>query len=255
MLKKIVLVGTMLLVATNLWADKVVDVSATRHNFGTTSSFGDGIYRATDEDEVCIYCHTPHGGALNTPMWNRTIPSGAGFTHFSSATLSGYFTDKMTRVVNPESLLCMSCHDGSISINSITNSSNRTGADPDFGGPVQPMWFVDSPGAVIGEAAPYTVTPKVNDLSDDHPISFSYSGAQGYGSNSLKLHPADGSLANDPRHEGGTNLGVRLFGPNLNVECSTCHDPHVNGDADSAYSPFLVMPSTGSALCLACHIK
>lgn len=252
MLKKIVLVGAMLLVATNLWAAKVVDVSATRHNFGTTATFGEGWYKSVaNEDEVCIYCHTPHGGALNTPLWNRSIPTGIGFTHYTSNTLSGYFSDKMARVVNPESLLCMSCHDGSVSINSISNNSNRTGGAPDFGGPVQPMWFVNDPAAVIGEAAPMTATPKTQDLSDDHPISFSYSGAQGHADNLGKLQPADGGV-NDPRK--GV-LGVRLFGPNLNVECSTCHDPHVDGGADAAYAPFLVMANTGSALCLACHIK
>ena len=258
MFKKIVLVGAMLLFATNLWAAKVLDVSATRHNFGSTSSFGEGYYKATTEDEVCIYCHTPHGGTLNTPLWNRSIPVGTGFTHYTSTTLSGYMTGvgMATRAVNPESLLCMSCHDGSVSINSISNNSNRTGAAPDMGGAIQPMF--GEPGAVIGEASPVTAIPKVNDLSDDHPISFSYYSAAAHVDNTGKLNLADGGVK-DPRDVGGPGLGVRLFGADAvggqRVECSTCHDPHVDGGADVAYSPFLVMPNTGSALCLACHIK
>jgi hypothetical protein len=51
--------------------------------------------------------------------------------------------------------------------------------------------------------------------------------------------------------------GVRFFGATNYIECSTCHDPHVNYSAsgDPAYTPFLITPNTNSNLCLACHIK
>jgi hypothetical protein len=49
--------------------------------------------------------------------------------------------------------------------------------------------------------------------------------------------------------------GVRFFGATNFVECSTCHDPHVDYFTAPDYTPFLITPNTGSNLCLACHIK
>ena len=262
MLKKFVLVVALLLIATNLWAVKSLDVSAGRHNLSSTANAlnpDNSIYlaSATSEDEVCIFCHTPHGGTLNTPLWNRALPVATGFTHYTSATLSGYMTGPgmATREVKPESILCMSCHDGSAAMNSIINNSNRTGAAPD-NATAKVVGFGPYPGPQIGAISdpaggwtPYI--DSTNNLSDDHPISFSYS--QSYTSKGGGLQ----TLAY------ARGQGLRFFGPDTAtgnfVECSSCHDPHVNYEAgfggDATYSPFLVTPNTGSALCLGCHIK
>jgi hypothetical protein len=258
MLKKSVLVVALLLVATNLWAAKTMDVSGTRHNLSSTSTglSGGNYYAASNEDEVCIFCHTPHGGTMNTPLWNRAVPTGSGFTHYTSATLSGYMrgAGMSTRPVNAESLLCMSCHDGSAAMNSIINNSNRTAAAPDNNGTIIPQFFTT--GAAIGDApdpSGFGTLGHTNNLSDDHPISFSYSSSYNHADNTGEFRaPADAKTS-----------GIRFFGADIAtgnfVECSSCHDPHVNhetangGDAD--YTPFLVRPNTGSGLCLSCHIK
>jgi predicted CXXCH cytochrome family protein len=39
------------------------------------------------------------------------------------------------------------------------------------------------------------------------------------------------------------------------MECSSCHDPHVDYVADADYTPFLIRPNDRSKLCLTCHIK
>ena len=256
MLKKSILIAAVLLVATNLWADKTMDVSGTRHNLSSTSvniPVGN-MYMATNEDEVCIFCHTPHGGTMNTPLWNRAVPAGSGFTHYTSATLSGYLTGISTRNVNAESLLCMSCHDGSTAMNSIINNSNRTAAAPDNNDPIVPQFFTT--GGAIGDImdpAGWTTLGHTNNLSDDHPISFSYSESYNAPDNTGEF-----------RSPGAAKIsGLRFFGPDTAVgnfvECSSCHDPHVNHETanggDAAYTPFLVAPNTGSALCLSCHIK
>jgi hypothetical protein len=214
------------------------------------------FYRASTEDEVCIYCHTPHGGTLNTPLWNRALPDQTGgnaFTHYTSATLSSTLTGLASRPVNTESLLCMSCHDGTVAMNSIINASNRTGALPDGGATGKLMtyydWGIEGVGAVIGDApnAAGFGQGLSRDLTDDHPISFNYVSVyneSGYTDVKLKAI----GLAK--------TAGIRFFGvANENVECSSCHDPHINGNADPDYLPFLVTPNTASALCLACHIK
>lgn len=258
MLEKSVLVVALLLIATNLWAAKTMDVSATRHNLSSTSVNipGGNMYMASNEDEVCIFCHTPHGGTANTPLWNRALPTGA-FTHYTSATLSpNAFVGGVNRAVSAESLLCMSCHDGAVAMNSIINNSNRTvGGTPNNTGNIVNQIFTT--GGAIGDImnpSGIGTQGQSRNLSDDHPISFSYYEAVADPENNGKLNAVGGGA--DPMDD-----GIRFFG-NLSteqrVECSSCHDPHVNYEAfsgDVAYTPFLVTPNAGSALCLACHIK
>lgn len=254
MIKKTVLTVAMLLVAMNLWAAGG-NVTATRHNLSSGSP-STNYYRAGNEDEVCIFCHTPHGGTLSAPLWNRALPVG-DFTHYTSATLSTTITNP-TRVVNNESLVCMSCHDGDIAVGNIINASNRTSAAPDNDGTPIPALFLGMGivGSAIGQA-PDASLPFRN-LTDDHPISFSYYNvyhdvAEDY---TLQLHTiayAEGKKVRFfPTGGGEVANGKR-------VECSTCHDPHVNYDAaaggDPLLNPFLVTSNAASALCLACHIK
>lgn len=264
MIKKSVLAVLLLLllVATTVWAAKVNDISATKHNMSMYAALVQPQYYAATEEEVCIFCHTPHGGTLNTPLWNRTLPDQSGasaFTHYTSATLSPYMGNTapawINRPVNDESLLCMSCHDGLVAMNAITNISNRTGVAPDGGTTVPLMsfqpWGPVGVGMIIGDAPDETNTAQglSRDLTDDHPISFSYIDAYNSGTNSTKLRLF--SLAEDD--------GIRFFGPNASggkrVECSSCHDPHVNGNVDTNFLPFLTVSNAASNLCLACHIK
>ncbi len=225
------------------------DVANTPHNL--TDNNPDFLlaitYGSTNEDEICVFCHTPHGGSLDAALWNRDLTSisGAGvFTHYTSATLStagGLATTN--RAVNPESLVCLSCHDGSISVGDtlfnnggVTPDNNIVDVQPGFGGP----------GPRIGGTI--ATTNDTGDLSDDHPISFSYSAV---------FTDKPGTLQTVAYVEG--TKGLVLYGANENVECTTCHDPHVSyitaygGDAD--YDPFLAIPNTGSDMCLSCHIK
>lgn len=263
MLKKSVLAVGIFLIATKLWAVPPVlplDVSQSIHNLSSSGvrakEFGYGA-SAGNEDEVCIFCHTPHGGTLNTPLWNRALPDQSGsnsFTHYSSATLSAYTKSLATnRPVRPESLLCMSCHDGAVGMNSIINNSNRLGAQPDNGNPMVNVW-VTTAGRVGDIMSPggFGLQGQTRNLSDDHPISLDY-GSAATSAGVTRLHPPSGGT--DPRDK-----GVRFFGTGgeLYLECSSCHNPHVNYDGtggDAAYTPFLVMSNAGSNLCLACHVK
>ena len=88
-----------------------------------------------------------------------------------------------------------------------------------------------------------------DDLTNDHPIGFSYTGAQ-TDLGDTKLHSE--TLVN-------TNSAnrIRFFGSTKKVECSTCHDPHIENtpSVNPNQIPFLVMANDGSKLCLACHNK
>ena len=247
-MKKLILLLIGMLLAIPCWGAKVHEISKTKHNLSTTAPpgpFGPSLYQS-DETEICIFCHTPHGGSLDAPLWNRDISGIAGanvYQHYTSETLSSR-VGATNRPVNTRSLLCLSCHDGSLGVGD--NLLNMPGGQPS-------NWDVEvvpgfgRPGPRIGGSR--ADTTGTDNLSDDHPISFSYTFVAADPDKPDSLHPFADVEAK----------GLVLFGADENVECSTCHDPHVNYDVDeggdAAYDPFLAIPNTSSQMCLACHIK
>jgi len=200
-------------------------IASTKHNLSTS---GTGTVKSTDETEICIFCHTPHQAIKNDniPLWNHTLSAEASYGVYTSPTFDGGSTVQDLGGTNAAtaavSNLCLSCHDGTVAINSLNNPSNALGANPTMTG--------TGAGGVI-PAGPANIG---NDLSDDHPVNFLYDNA---------LASADGSL-NAP----SSLTGVRLF--NGYVQCASCHDPH-----ESVNPAFLRVDNTGSALCLKCHNK
>ena len=220
-----------------------------------SEQWGTSLY-ATDEDQVCVFCHTPHGGSLIAPLWNKSAPTSA-WSHYNSATMSIDPGLSVGRAPNSESLICLACHDGSLSVNHVTNLPNdRNGAlIESWGGDDDVRIYADiitgDPGRRIGASKANSAGEGI--LSDDHPISFSYNqvlASDDYKSTGSKYQ----TLKSVTAAEDNGN-GVRFFTGDNNVECSSCHDPHVDYISDPAYSPFLIMPNSGSALCLACHTK
>src|SRR5689334_13211424 len=158
-----------------------------KHNL---SASGPGAIRAATEQEICIFCHTPHNASPVQPLWNRNMPASA-YTIYSSSSLqarSGQPTGS--------SKLCLSCHDGTIALGSVLSR--------------------EQPIAMAGGVT--TLPPGASnlgtDLSDDHPISFRY----------------DSSLATrDPKIRPPQALppSVKLD-HNQEMQCTSCHDAHNN---------------------------
>ena len=201
-------------------------IAATNHNLSVA---GPGAVKSIDETEICVFCHTPHRAIKNDniPLWNHNLSTAGNYGVYTSPTFDGATTiqnmggaDSTTAAV---SNLCLSCHDGTVAVNSLNNPSNANQS----GNPV--MGGVNGDGTI-----PDGVTMLGTDLSDDHPINFTYDAA---------LFNIDRSL-NDP----ATLTGVVLF--NGTVQCASCHDPH-----SSVYPTFLRVDNTGSGLCLRCHDK
>jgi len=71
------------------------------------------------------------------------------------------------------------------------------------------------------------------DLTNDHPVSISYTAVQAGNPEGFVETP---------------NPLLKFF--DGNVECATCHNVH-----DSSNGMFLRTANTQSALCTACHIK
>ena len=234
-----------LLSATLAFAKGTANVSNTVHNLSATGPVW-SLY-VTDEPEVCIFCHTPHGGSLTGPLWNKADPAPAsGFVFYKSATISA--TVDAVAAINPESLICLSCHDGSISVNHLLNYGQTFPIATLANGQTDTE-IVGTPGSNMRIGGSPVNPGDTGQLGDDHPISFSYRDVWN------EYVGASKAGLVDPTDVVGLT-DIRLFGAGERVECSSCHDPHVDYEiASPDHAPFLIMANTGSALCLACHDK
>lgn len=197
------------------------------------SNAGGGMWGATNVDRVCVFCHTSHNASGTTPLWNRTNPVATYTVYQNTGTLQA-----LPNQPSGDSLLCLSCHDGVIALNSLVNPTNPAPIMDPFGDQLGDIYYPGSPSGIgpnIG--GNYPANPNVNDLSDDHPVSFTFDAA---------LAAADGGLA---LPGAASALKLRGIGEDQ-LECSTCHDPH-----DDTFGNFLVMSNAQSQLCLTCHLK
>lgn len=252
--------------------ERVSDVRNTLHNL---SASGPGTVKATSETQVCVFCHTPHAATQGvTPLWNRQL-SNQTYTAYTSSSLDANAIQGQLDQPGGSSKLCLSCHDGTLAlgnVNVLNGKANQTIAltGTDAGGTM--------PSGPYGANSGFT-RRLGTDLTNDHPISLTYTDA---------LALRDGELrtldANQRSPAGsGTLIGVRASGykPRLpleptgtdgagQVQCATCHDPHVRETAASVGNQkFLRMNrfqespptatlnstvgTTGDIICLGCH--
>lgn len=203
-------------------------ITDTKHNLSPSST---NTIKSANGTEICVYCHTPHNAQVNgsIPLWNHTMPSGGASSYgsYDSATFDGAATvadlerggvTSNTTVSN----LCLSCHDGTVAINSVFNDS----------------LFGANDGGTASAALGSVGTNLGTDLANDHPINFDYAAAS----------TADGTLETAA---GILTAGFQLFGGKM--QCATCHNPH--GSNDSSGKGFVRVTMAGSAMCLACHLK
>jgi len=187
-----------------------------------------------NEDNLCRVCHTPHHAntdVINSPLWNHALTS-ASYQIYTSPTI-----DATIGQPSGTSKLCLSCHDGTVAIDSY---GGRNGTNHMM------SWHMGYLGT---------------DLKNDHPISFEYNSALAAADKGLE----DPSIASSGL--GGTIEEDLLF--NGRLECSSCHDVHVSRNTQGCNgchnmgggAPFLKqtlslrVDNTNSAFCLTCHKK
>ena len=261
---RFILISVLLLLQAHMpvFAARVSDVAATKHNL---SASGPGTVRAGAEDEICVFCHTPHGASTfpGSPLWNRQLSSQT-YTVYTSSSLDA--DDIMGQLDQPggSSKLCLSCHDGTIAIGTV----NVLGGQQNVNIPMTGVATDGSMPAGAGTATGFTRDLGI-DLGNDHPISLNYD---------QQLATLDTELV-DP--VSAPHIGVRApgFKPAVpledtgtggtpQVQCATCHDPHIR-DSDPAelikflrLNRFQQAAPTGGAfnaatdiVCLGCHDK
>jgi len=158
------------------------------HNLSAT---GPGRIRATGEQEICIFCHTPHNAAPIQPLWNRNVPVSA-YTVYASPSLEA----KLGQPTG-SSKLCLSCHDGTIALGKVLSR-------------YQPITMAGGMTTL-----PPGASNLGTDLSDDHPVSFRY----------------DSTLVGrDPKLKQPSQLPLSIrLDPRQEMQCTTCHNAHDNG--------------------------
>lgn len=227
-------------------------VKYTKHNLGLTNQDkGSGIqFRASNETQICVFCHTPHNA--NTAggkkfLWNRPEPVAASFTLYT-ASITLNFSKGIQ--ISEISKMCMSCHDGVTAVNALANGSTITMSTSTKLGDIYIPFGEDAAGigANIGGGDPVVGPTTGGNLTNDHPISFTYADSR---QNDSTIKTEDGGAG------GSTVGGLPLWGGK--VECVTCHDPHINYNAtyggDPRLRPFLRKSNGSSNLCFTCHDK
>ena len=111
------------------------NIRETKHNLAANTDIV-----ATGTTEVCVFCHTPHGGRVDVggsgagaggaPLWNRALPpagvSGTGsFTMYRSPNFDG--AGDVATGPKGVSLACLSCHDGTIALDALINAPGSGG--------------------------------------------------------------------------------------------------------------------------------
>jgi hypothetical protein len=256
LLRVVLAMGSIAAVVSLAVAQKIPDVRNTKHNFSVT---GPGPVKAQSETQVCVFCHTPHGAeSLPAPLWNRA-QSGATYTPYTSSSIEANAAE-LASGPGGSSKLCLSCHDGTMAIGNVNVLNGKAPASVALNGTAAGGTMPPGAGADTG----FTRNLGVN-LTNDHPISFTYD---------AQLAANDGEL----RTPDGLNVGTRVPGvnpkPKLPLEngqmqCATCHDPHVREiDPAKGSAKFLrgnrfqfAAPGGGAfsdaadIVCLACHDK
>jgi len=188
-------------------------ISGSKHDFGP---YG------WSKHEICKPCHTPHAAIMKdaagvdiaAPLWNHTL-SQATYTLF----------DNVAGDVDQNSKVCLSCHDGTVAVDS-------------FGGGAGTQQLT---GGLIG-----------TDLSDDHPI-----GAAAIWWTTTPTYMVDPSL------RVGTMPLRPMADGKLAVGCTSCHEPHNRRNTthmtwfanDVAGTTVDGRAVSGSLLCMNCHKK
>lgn len=287
------------LLAASQTASATTGIQNTRHNLGSgnlaigastgtrVGSGGMGDVFTNGTDEICVFCHTPHGANTGTnlpPLWNKGTLASTTYTVYTSGTMNGTAGANLNGHM---SLACLSCHDGTQAMDNMINAPGQGGFNKGAGGYMSGKrlgttssgggagadWYagtnniaaadqnsVDTGGGALATGAGVDFIG--TDLSNDHPIGMAYcGGGQASSGSNAGCSDQDFNAANSGlggmfevgAGAAGLKTKMRIYGTTLataTVECGSCHDPHTD-----TYNTFLRTSNSGSGVCLTCHVK
>lgn len=156
-------------------------IANTKHNLGSS---GTGPNKVTETGEICIFCHTPHGGDTGAPvpLWNKKLSTATYKTYDQLGTST---LDAAISTIGSISLACLTCHDGTQAIDNILNAPGSGGYDSTGGGANGLSWTwtstdktLNANGAFQGsvDGGGTNIWAIGTDLTNDHPVSVQYAG-------------------------------------------------------------------------------
>ncbi len=171
--------GAAMLAAGGAVAGSIVN---TKHNLGAA---GTGPNSVAETEEICIFCHTPHGGdnGAPVPLWNKVLSNPANFKTYDQLGTSTY--DAAQASIGSVTLACLTCHDGTQAIDNIINAPGSGGYDPTGGGVNGLGWTWTSTDNSLDANGRFNPGPDTGgnvifnlgtDLTNDHPVSMQYGG-------------------------------------------------------------------------------
>jgi predicted CXXCH cytochrome family protein len=163
--------------------------------------------------DSCAYCHAPHSG-LNTGLWNQKLTTQT-YTTYGSSTEKNNVTQPMLGSVSNQ---CLSCHDGTVAVGATVAYGQVTTRGS--------MNATDVFGSNLQSSHPFSLALPLQD-NIDLAASLVANGTTADATGAVKLIKG-------------------------NVECTSCHNPHVQAK-DPVSLNFLVKDSSSGQLCLACH--
>jgi len=173
--------------------------------------FNTGVASTT---QVCVYCHTPHmpAGRTQDPLWNHTLSTQGSYGVYGSSSMNAAPT-AMTGSDGSVGSLCMSCHDGTVAVNT--------------------LWKQPTDGAVgstrnaLGNHGPERhppgrdqrgrLPPRHRPVPTDHPVKLQPMGPAALVGQDKGLNPVASVVA----------AGLPLF-TGSSMQCATCHNVHDN---------------------------
>ena len=211
-------------------------------------------YKANPPDalnRICIFCHAPHntyrlstttggGGARADaafdylPLWNHGLQEDTAYVMYEDGGGQPvYGGAKPTQAIKygmtagSTSLLCLSCHDGTVAPNAYGNSDGQLLKSVSGGGGV----IVDSYDIGKGKY-----------LGNHHPIGFNYDLVQG---DDVNIEDADVARLTP------TAVVRNYLSADGTMECGTCHSVHNKGNSGEQ---LLWKTGESKQLCEACHL-
>ncbi len=238
-----------------------------------SASSGADIKNAND-NQICIYCHTPHKAQSTQLLWNHSQTAvavwswgndldGNALTNTTAGTL-------LPTIVRSNSKRCLGCHDGSVAIGDVSNAGD--GQKGIIAGLENLPNLTDATGKLIDASK---IIGGGGNMGGNHPISIPYAGQTGYNNADSKA-VADDAIGNyfkptnagctsatgwcttAPASDGRNGAAINLIpnapggATNFGIECTSCHEPHNRFGFDK----FARVDNTvSSGLCRSCHNK
>ena len=176
-------------------------VEYTKHNLSVRGAI-EG--QKSSVQSMCEFCHSPHSIKAKVPTWRGSNPGTRYIMYDQSISSTSNIPVDPSRQPDGSSILCLSCHDGTIALGS-SQSSMPAGSS-----------------SILG-----------TDLSDDHPISFVYDATLAAADGQLKYTPMfpvtlDGNSklqcasCHDPHNDTYSNFLVASN--EFSDLCFKCHD-------------------------------